>query len=498
MIKLYLRFLLSCTCMFMNATNANADFNKAVDAYIKNDVDLMLIEVVDAVNNKSNDGLMLFINSITFDGERIQPFTYNSSQEPELKKFFLDETRTQILFALLDAATQDNQYANFRLSAKRYIRDRVSKKLAFKKLAEQGLSEAALALYFEFIEDRNHLATVSEGVYWLNKAEQLGSPYAAYLISNQYLDNPVFGDRLTETYPTNQQLGLELAEKALLASDPLSDPFAELLGEISNLYKHGVGVNKDEAGEQVFLLDLVRAFSVDKRAFSSPIDGLMYKFYTIRKYRANQYTSENIENIGQFAFWCDSSCDTYNTNELNPIPPSWKTKTKLDLPNVLKRKPAHQVVKPVFSIRKLVGHDNVSFYEYRVDFYEDGRVALLRDPVVPDEVARSPSWSLSSKAVRNLVGEIKQLGFDGWRLVNDSNRGHGPHEIFSVMLRHNNSVKTVHFYEGVRSFDRHSTINRILYAVDKLIPIHDYASSQLGSGDRRLIPSRELEVHQLK
>lgn len=436
----------------------------------------MLSEIADSINNKSTDGLMLLINSISYDGKRLQPFITNYDGASSGNSFLLDQDRTQTLLNLLETATQTNQYANFRLSFKRYINDPASRKVAFKKLAQQGLADAALALYFEIIGDNNNDNKSSDGPFWLKRAAELGSPYAAYLISKQYLDDPEFGDRLSSEFPTDKELGMKWAKIALSNSDPLSDPFRGAAVEISQLYSHGVGIKESEAAKEAFRLNLVACFSVTKIHFHSPEDCLIQKFSNLKMYMSHQMDVEGLKRLGEYAFWCDEAC---HENRDALLPNSWKNKTKLDLPDILKKESGDKSVKPVFSLRKLIGRDYASDFLYRLDFYANGRVTLLRDPIIPDEVSTESSWNLSSAAIKTLITEINKLGFADWKLVNHSKSRAGESEIYSLLLRNNNSIKVVHFYEDPDAFDKKATINQIILAIERLIPIHEYANSQM-------------------
>lgn len=493
MLRACFRFVSSFVFLLISGI-AHADFNKALEAYIKNDAESMLSEITDSINNKSTDGLMLLINSISYDGKRLQPFISTYDSDPGGNNFLLDQDRTQNLFKLLEAATETNQYANFRLLFKRYINDPASRRAAFKKMAQLGLADAALALYFEIVQDNNYDIKSSEGPFWLKRAAELGSPYAAYLISKQYLDDPEFGARLSSEFPTSKEFGLKWAKIALSNSDPLNDPFRSAVVEISQLYSHGIGIKESEAAEEAFRLNLVACFSVTKMYFHSPEDCLIQKYSNLKMYMSHQIDAESLKRSGEHAFWCDKTCNE-STDVL--LPNGWRNKTKLDLPQTLKKETGDKFVKPVFSFRKLIGRDYASDFLYRLDFYANGRVTLLRDPIVPDEVPKESSWNLSSSAIKGLITEIHKLGFGDWKLVNHSESHSGKSEIYSLMLRNGNSIKTVHFYENPDAFGKDATINQVILAIEKLVPIYAYANSQMKPSRKMSTKSRELEVYNL-
>lgn len=89
--------------LMLPAQLAHADFRRALDAYFAKNGQAMLSEVQDAVNNKNDDGINLFIDSLIIDNQEIKQFQdlKASSNQAELA-IVLNKIQTEKLFALLE------------------------------------------------------------------------------------------------------------------------------------------------------------------------------------------------------------------------------------------------------------------------------------------------------------------------------------------------------------------------------------------------------------
>lgn len=457
-----------CLMCLLVTTNVNANITEALDSA---DVATMLSEVEEAVQNKDSEGLVLFIDSLYFDGTSIRvPKHHHSASSNDLQHTsLLNQSETKQLFELLEKAVAGNSYAEFRLINKRYAKDSIKKKKRLMKLATEGSAYAALAMYFELLGQGNYKKLAQERASWLRRAADLGSPYAAYLISTQYLNKPALDPiRLEKEFPTNKQLGFKWSEKALLTSNPLADPYRDVIFQLADLYNHLDITDHPKAPKQAFLFKLMGCFSPTPSNTTPPQDCLAQTYNLLKRYRNAGLPSEAVEAYGNF--WCDEGCDTKN----RLVPNEWKDKIQLEFPTVLSQRSLENA--PIFTLQKILQHGPLSSFKYRLNFYKDGRVTLLRDPVVPDEEAEETSWKLAPATIAEFAEELRGQGFETWKLANYSNEiSMGITEVFSIQLNTKDLSKTVHLYLAPKERSNlSSTLSRVLASICELIPLQRY------------------------
>jgi hypothetical protein len=203
---------LICISLLLTTQTAHADFRKALTAYQNRDGKTMLAEVQDAVNKKSDDGLVLFLSNLHFDnvlttstlyvGENekktIYPPTKMNKPNTTLEKLLTPSQAESLFQKLNDVAqlsTLDAQYEYLLLRYGDFYPNylyiepddtregMIKNREQFKKvqidemtlLANRGYGKAAYYLYCLFkYNGTNNINESEQASYWLKKAKKNG------------------------------------------------------------------------------------------------------------------------------------------------------------------------------------------------------------------------------------------------------------------------------------------------------------------------------------
>lgn len=191
--------LLLTTCLLLLSQVANADFRKALDAYIARDGDTLLKKVKDAVEKKNDDGLMLFLMATNFDAA-------TSDYDPKTKKLkstlqtILSKRQFEEMHALLrkvanNTSVDARYYLEMHSQFSPFIHklNHIHIQKAFQetkeKYAEAGSYEAVQMMNFTAVHPRNGESMESflkRSEHWLIQYASLGDALAQLKLGLQY------------------------------------------------------------------------------------------------------------------------------------------------------------------------------------------------------------------------------------------------------------------------------------------------------------------------
>lgn len=410
-------FSLIAIILLLMTQNAQANFRKALDAYIARDGETMLKEVRDAVDESNDDGIILFLGIL--------------KQYPNTWRSMLNEAQQAILFNSLEVATSQSslqaQYKLALITRKEFkpppiptgsndrepwyearkqekLKEYQDENLRLKPIANKGYAPATLQLYSNYAHNPfRHTSDIANALEWLKKAAELGNPQAIYLLGMKYLNvrdnhygcssNPVIDVCL----PKDEAKGWHLIQKAAKhANEPsilLLDDFALTIGDF---YMQGVAEDAP---------DYEQAYWWYRRIPStSSYSPVWPKLEVLKRIGKLKLLNPNLDNAwGNASTWQEAV-------KSKEVISAWQ-KSPIKLPKLMQQNAnKNSRLGPVFSMSTTRWYQpNTSYTGMVLDVYEDGRVNLLfSDPSLNEE--NDELWiRVEEHQVKAFIDELSNL-----------------------------------------------------------------------------------------
>ncbi|MGJ8620964.1 MAG: hypothetical protein ACSHWN_11585 [Methylophilaceae bacterium] len=255
--------LLITTGLLLLSQVANADFRRALDAYIARDGDTMLKEVKDAVDKKNNDGLMLFLMATNLD-VATSDYDETAKQSKSTLRTILSDSKWDGMYNLLVQATNyssvDAQYYLFSKTpfSKTYIQKRIVNEKQLTD-ANQINTDDVNEIYVKLDEKFSEKGAVSAIIKSYSNTRILGGvqlaeagdPFVQMQLGLQYLNDHTvsygYGCPKSSTHPIckskNSDKGISWLKRATYTYDTSGvddyDIFASAMCEYE--YNHANG-----------------------------------------------------------------------------------------------------------------------------------------------------------------------------------------------------------------------------------------------------------------
>lgn len=195
-------------------TLAHADFRRAVDAYISRDAKTLIKEVQSSVDNKSNDGLLLFLHAIRIDA--------STSSKSDLYEGYKDKRITRTTLDTLLSATQQKELEhNLSIIVKSSdIETQYLYAINVQPVLKKNMYVERKKINDTFIERGSYVANFYNSN--LNSRSEAGDPFSQFQLGLKYLhfrSNSGFGCDLgtKDQFCLNkdEEKGLGLLKQAL-------------------------------------------------------------------------------------------------------------------------------------------------------------------------------------------------------------------------------------------------------------------------------------------
>lgn len=408
---------------------AHADFRKALDAYQKRDGATMLKEVKDAVDNKNDDGLILFLSVLELDKSLV-------SNDVSLSKEELTSAvnSKKSLQAPIEVLLDDEGVKNFFLELEKAVKkSSLESKYRFFWLT----SLSKVKMNFDV------LAQIESDSKFPSPTNYEFSKAISYLVGQGVTKNEVKGMRLL---------------KQAIARPDAQFYWGRFSNKLSRLYYEKYLQKKDIRHlRQAYawaIIDLtsngIRAFGIQDIVDEMQKQDLLVKVAP----EMDALLSTMSENLKNEKGLSDRN-RIHKRNET--ILENIKT---FELPDLIKENHKSDLKKqPVISFRRVVGENvmdgNVvaglsSFLSYYLEIYEDGRVNFNLGPKGMNGFYRTNNLEtlvkISPKEVSDLLSKVKSIGFAEEPLFNSNSLNSCPSSVCLSYLGNNmSSIQAVYF-----------------------------------------------------
>ena len=410
-----------CVTLLFTTQTAHADFRKALDAYQARDGAIMLKEVKDAVDKKSDDGLMLFLMAMNLDSittnkqslSDVSPQPDNSQKKQTTFVSILDESQQAEVNKLLDTAVHnsniDTRYLyNFKrlskFTSQNKDQDEVVKEL--EHLATNGSSDAAVELVQWYGSSRVVLPETAK--QWFIKAAELGDTYNSVSLAFIYLG-----------HPASHWLSKRNCEHLKINGDC----FERDIKKGSFWLKQAVkNVDKNPVYMRMFALDMGNMLSGHKLDSVKTDYRQAYLWYMLAlnspDFSGNGVSDKTIFNAIK---------SMHDNNLLLSAAPDlervWNNEAKRNqvlypkklsqLPNLLlqERQQSNSNFNPVFTYLRAT--DGLT---YKLEVFKDGKVKLGLGYFA--QKITSNYMKVSPRKVQEFMSGLTKLGVNNWRLSN--------------------------------------------------------------------------------
>lgn len=400
--------IISITSLLLITQTAHADFRKALDAYQARDGDTMLKEAKDAVDNKNNDGLMLFLQAMSIDA--------NTSVKSNLYEEFKDKRQTkstlstiltrqqcQELFDLLTIAINNSSIDT------QYFFAYLMRNLNSQKQADTSKTNA------DYAKNGSYVAHYSS-TDLANKAEA-GDPFSQLRLGLQYLNfvdyagygcEQISKEAICQT--KDETKGYYWLKQSLINYETRGhDDMSVYAGSMCDLLQQNPKAKKKDL-RQAYLWCLVGINSGD--SYSWRLLGKMQQSGKLK------VAAPEVDALWESSTQQDKDkiFKMLNLNDFKELP-DWVIETRKEL--------AQQNL-PVFS------YYVDDYMQYELDLYRDGRVNIgfgsLNNGYPGHELGnisfvdtKKDSWmKVSPEKVNEFLMELKKLGFYDWALNNNA------------------------------------------------------------------------------
>lgn len=379
-------------CLLLITQVAYADFKKALEALQNQDGKTMLAEVKNAVQSKSDEGLILYLSILKQYPNTWRP-TLSEHEKTELFTALENITLQSTLQSQYRLAIISRVYGYPRLNSPEAIQETQSLVLRLEPVANKGYAYAALHLYGIYANHikNNHYNAIN----WLTRSAELGNAEAAFLLGMKYLNivddyYGCFRNDATRCLPKDEVKGWYWMQQAAMRATEQSIFLRDLAYEMGNLYRLGVGEERADI-EEAYLWYLV---SMNSFGSYGTYDKAESNINELRKNGQLKQLDPTLDKV-----WNDPSKRRQVINS---------TKTAKS-PKLIKRNNSNkQDAIPVFSLRSF------SWFgaSQQLDIYADGKVNLLISTQGEDLENNTENWQITEpKSVSEFMGKLKQLVF---------------------------------------------------------------------------------------
>ena len=418
-LKSHVLIAVSMSLLLITQT-AHADFRKALDALQNRDGVTMLKEVKDAVDQKNDDGIILFLSLLKQYPKTWRPML-NEAQQTELfncleKAAAQSGLQAQYKIAVIPrkennpppipAGTNKDREPWYEARKQEKLKEYQDEIAKLDPVANKGYAPAALHLYFNYA---HHLtkskADQDNAMQWLKKAAEFGNPIAAYLLGMKYLnirDNQ-YGCR-TNSHdnlcpPKDEAKGWYwVQEAAKRATEPSIMLLDDLALNIGDLYMQGVAGNKPDY-EQAYLW-----YQRMPSGFTSDTSPVWPKLEKLRKLGQLKRLNPALDKAwGSASTWQEAV-------KLKAVLNAWQIKSH-KLPKLMQQglnkinQPS-----PVFSMSTIRWYQpNASYAHVVLDVYEDGHANLLIGDPEFDEKNNELWMKVDTHQVKAFIHEVQNL-----------------------------------------------------------------------------------------
>lgn len=479
----------------LTAQTANADFHKALDAYIARDGDTMLKEVKDAVDKKNDDGLMLLLMATNLDAAT-SDYDETSKQSKSTLRAILPPPKWDEMRELLLHATNNSSVdAQYSLLKSAFGKDVVIKRLQDAQIKRGEESKASYSLHeikqgYDAIErDLSDKGLITSGSDIVKRAET--------------------GDHLAQQF-----IGLAYLHYT-----------GEYIGACGSYPNYPACKSKDEAKGYEWLKR--SALTYERQGL--PITFLGGTDYSIAM--CDFYQSKpnaNTSDLKQAYLWCLLGFNSGSTNaatiltkmnqsgKLKIAAPDWYKKVWSTGKYWEEKRKVYEVKewpKLLVEARKEVAHETTSIFNYRfrddgygvyeLDIYADGHVFIKDQQLTEPKVLFT---TVQPKTVKKFITDLRKIGFDRWSLSDGGSACDMPCKFTetSVMLRTNNTPRRIYFFSDSMQLERDATRTNMIREAQLKVLVDSYFPTkqlrlQLGNSDKIKQPllARETEWNEL-
>lgn len=414
--------LLSIALITLVGNNiAYADFRKALDAYIARDGDTMLREVKDAVDNKNDEGLMLFLNAINIDNMTtnklsigdVSPQLVNGQKKENTFVSILDKSQQEEVNRLLDAAVHTNNIDirylyNFKRLSKFTSQDRNQDEIIIELeyLAANGSSDAAV----ELVQWYGSTTVVSPEMAkeWFIKAAELGDVYSSASLAFIYLG-----------YPTINWLSKDNCEHLKVNGECFEKDIKKGIFWLKQAVKN---VDKNPVYMRKFAFDIGNMLSGHK------LEGLKTDYRQAYLWYLLALNSPDFSGSGISSKTILNAIKLMHDNNLllsaaPDLERDWSNEAKRNqllypkkltqLPSLLlqEKQQSNSNLKPVFTYLR-----SADGLPYKLEVFKDGSVKLGLD-----YFAQKVTYNyikVSPQKVQEFLNALRRLGVNNWQLSN--------------------------------------------------------------------------------
>lgn len=384
----------------------------------------MLKEVKDAVDNRNDDGIILFLGILKGypdswrpmlnEVEKAELFSYletassQSSLQAQFKLAVIPRRETNAIpIPTGGNKNRESWYAVRKQEKLKEYKDEIAR---LEPIANKGYAPAALFLYGNYAHNLTKSEVDQESaMLWLKKAAELGNAQAAYLLGLNYLNvaDQMYGCTSSGKgmQPNNCQLPKDeikgwhwIQEAAKHANEPslMISPLDELSLNMGDLYMRSVAGNKPEY-EQAYLWY--------RRVSDSTL--VWAKLEVLKSLAQLKLLNPLLDKAwGNSTTWQEA----VQSQEVRDA----FEKSADKLPKLIQQKTISDKPQPIFSMATTRWfRPNLSYMGILLDVYEDGRVNLLFGDATFNESNDELLMRVDPRQISKFIDEFQKLNFIG-------------------------------------------------------------------------------------